>query len=344
MYKVVTFGEILLRLSAEEHKRFAQADKFDAHYGGGEANVAISLSNFGVQTNYVTRIPDNEIGQACIRSLKKFGVGTEHILLGGKRLGLYFLELGAVNRGSKVIYDRDDSAFATLKPGMINWDKAFEGGNWFHWSGLSAAISQSAADVLYEGVLAAYQKGMTISCDINLRSNLWNYGKTSNEIMPPLLEMCDVILGNEYDAEFAMDIEVEDKFKGKFSKESFMHVCPMIMNRYPKVKKIIATRRGSVNASNNSLHALMFDGAKLIESKYFDITHIVDRVGGGDAFTGALIYGLLERPNQPGQILNFAVAASSLKHTISGDANMITIDEVEQLVKNSASGAVISFT
>ncbi|WP_372775883.1 PfkB family carbohydrate kinase [Mangrovibacterium sp.] len=330
MKKVVAFGEILLRLATEEHERFAQADKFCATYGGGEANVAISLANFGLQTEYITRVPANDIGEVCVRSLKKYGVGTQNIVFGGKRLGIYFLETGAVNRGSKVVYDREDSSFATLQPGMIDWDKAFDGADWFHWSGLSAAISDGATEVLAEGVKEAHKRGLTISCDINLRSNLWKYGKTPNEVMPDLLPMCDIIIGNEYDAEHAMGLDIDDSLRGKFSKESFLTVAQIVMKKCPKVKKIITTRRGSINASNNSLVGLVYNGKELIESREYKITHIVDRVGGGDAFAGAMIFGLINWADEDLHSLNFAVGASSLKHTISGDANLVSLEEVEE--------------
>lgn len=330
MEKVVAFGEILLRLATENHERFAQADKLEVTYGGGEANVAISLVNFGQPTDYITCVPANDIGEACVRSLKKFGVGTKKIIYGGKRLGIYFLETGAVNRGSKVVYDREDSAFATLQPGMIDWEKAFEGAGWFHWSGLSAAISEGAAEVLAEGVQEAHKRGMTISCDINLRGNLWNYGKTPNEVMPKLMAMCDVVIGNEYDAEQAMGISIDDSIRGQFNNESFLKASQLIMEQYPKVKKIVTTRRGSINASDNSLLGLLYNGKELIESKTFKITHIVDRVGGGDAFAGALLYGLINWPEEDSRSLNFAVGASALKHTISGDANLVSLEEVKE--------------
>jgi 2-dehydro-3-deoxygluconokinase len=330
--KVVTFGEILLRLVTEDNKRFIQANKFNASFGGGEANVAVSLANFGTKVDYVTRIPNNDIGDSCIKSLRRYGIGTQNIARGGNRLGIYFLETGAVNRGSKVVYDRDNSSFASLASGMINWEEVLKDADWFHWSGLSAAISQGANDALTEGVKEAYKRGITISCDINLRENLWNYGKTPNEVLPELLEMCDILVGNEYDAEHAMGIAIDDSIRGKFSKESFVKASQLMMNKYPKAKKIITGRRVSHNASDNTLSSLMYNGKELIESRPFEITHIVDRVGGGDAFMGGLVYALINHPDEDRYCLDFATAASSLKHTIPGDVNMSTLEEVKTLV------------
>ncbi|WP_066629093.1 sugar kinase [Labilibacter marinus] len=335
MGKVVVFGEVMLRLSTQEHLRFSQADKLNVTYGGGEANVAISLSNFGVDTKIVSRFPHNDIGDACLKSIKKFGVDTSHVLMGGKRLGIYFLETGADQRGSKVVYDRDDSSFATIKPGMINWEEVFKDADWFHWSGLSAAIAEDPTLVLAEAVNAAYAKGITISCDINLRANLWNYGKTPNDVLPPLIKMCDVIFGNEYDAEQAMGIDVGENIRGKFTNESFVSSSKMVMEKYPNIKKIVTTRRGNINASHNTLRGLMFNGQELFETSTYEITHIVDRVGGGDAFTAGVIYGLLDHSKIVQDTLNFAVAASSFKHTIMGDANMVSVDEVEEYMKEN---------
>ncbi|GAF04969.1 sugar kinase [Saccharicrinis fermentans] len=333
MGKVVVFGEVMMRLSTEEHLRFCQADKLQVTYGGGEANVAISLSNFNIKTAIVSRFPNNDMGDACIKSLRKFGVDTSHVLLGGQRLGIYFLETGADQRGSKVVYDRDNSSFATMTPGMVDWDRVLEGATWFHWSGLSAAIGENPTKVLAEGVQEAHKRGITISCDVNLRSNLWNYGKQPNQVMPPLVAMCDVIFGNEYDAEHAMEIDVGRDNRGKFSNESFINTSGMVMRKYPRVKSIVTTRRGSINASHNTLRALMFDGTMLHETSTYSITHIVDRVGGGDAFTAGVIFGMLQWPANYEKIINFGIAASSLKHTIMGDANLVSLQEVEDFMK-----------
>ncbi len=334
MQKVVVFGEVMLRLATEVHERFSQAEKFNITYGGGETNVAISLNNYNIPASLVTRLPDNDMGQACKNYIKQFGIDTHDIVYGGKRLGLYYLETGAVHRGSKVVYDREDSSFATLERGMIDWEKVFENADLFHWSGLSAALSEKTTDVLAEAIQVAHHKGITISCDINLRENLWNYGKTPNDVMPSLVAMCDLIFGNEYDAEQAMGIEVDDNIRGKFTNESFVLASELVMNAYPKIKKIITTRRGNINASNNTLRGLIYDGKKLIESPVYSITHIVDRVGGGDAFTGGILYGFLTWPDDCNRMLNFGIAASSLKHTVTGDSNQVTVEEVEKAMQD----------
>ncbi|MCW3787712.1 sugar kinase [Plebeiibacterium sediminum] len=332
MQKVVVFGEVMLRLATEEHERFSQAEKLNVTYGGGETNVAISLNNFNIHTGLVTRLPDNDMGRACTNYIKQFGIDTKDIVYGGKRLGLYYLETGAVHRGSKVVYDREDSSFATLQRGMIDWETVFEGVDLFHWSGLSAALSADTTSVLEEAITVAHHKGITISCDINLRENLWNYGKTPNDVMPSLVSMCDIVFGNEYDAEHAMGIEVDDSIRGKFTNDSFIQSSQLVMKTYPKIKKIITTRRGNINASNNTLRGLVFDGSGLIETPTYSITHIVDRVGGGDAFTAGILYGLLMWPEDCNRILNFGIAASCLKHTVKGDSNQVTIEEVEEVM------------
>ena len=328
--KIVTFGEILLRLATPDHLRFSQARKFNVSYGGGEANVAVSLANYGMNACFVTRLPQNDLGRACEMRLNKYGVKTDHLIYGGDKLGIYFLETGAVSRSSKVVYDRQCSSFAGLEPGMIHWDAVFEDACWFHWSGISAAISQGGADVLAEGIEIANQKGITVSCDVNLRENLWKYGKLPKEVMPALIAKSDVVFGNEYDAEHAMGIPLDEEIIGKFTKESFLRSSREVMKYFPNVKKIVTTRRGNINASHNTLSALLFDGDKLIETDSHDLSHIVDRVGGGDAFTGGLIYGFLNWPGEDPKTLSFALAASCLKHSVAGDFNLVTLDEIDQ--------------
>ncbi len=334
MKKVVVFGEVMLRLATDEHERFCQSEKFNISFGGGETNVAISLSNFGINTSLITRLPDNDLGKMCAHTVQKFGVNINNIIYGGKRIGIYFLETGADQRGSKVVYDREDSSFSSLKKGMIDWDTVLEGADLFHWSGLSAALSVNAAQVLKQGINTAHKKRIPISCDINLRENLWKYGKTPNEIMPTLVAKSDIIFGNEYDAEHAMDINVDDNIRGKFTNESFILSSKLIMKKYPKIKHIITTRRASINASNNTLKAFLFNGTDLIETPTYSITHIVDRVGGGDAFTAGILYGFLTWSKDLSKILNFGIAASSLKHTVEGDANQVSVEEVENVMLN----------
>ena len=344
MAKVITFGEIMLRLSTPGYLRFSQAKSYDATFGGGEANVAVSLANYGVDVKFVTRLPENDIAKACVRDLRSYGVDTSDIVYGGDRLGIYFLETGAVARPSKVVYDRANSSIATIKPGDIDWDKVFEGAGWFHWTGITPAISQGAADVCLEAVKAANRLGITVSCDLNYRKNLWKYGKKASEVMPALVEGCDVILGNEEDADKVFGIKPEGfdvtATGGEIDQKRFQSVGEQLMKRFPRAKKVIITLRGSINANHNTWGGVLWDGKTLYQSPRYDITHIVDRVGGGDSFMGGLIYGLLTYRNDDQKALNFAVAASCLKHTIFGDFNQVTVAEVENLMKGDASGRV----
>jgi len=342
MKKVVTFGEIMLRLATPGFLRFDQVDQFSATFGGGEANVAVSLANYGIDVDFVTRLPKNDIGLACMKDLRKYGVGVNNIVWGGERLGIYFLETGAVSRGSKVVYDRAHSSIAEIKSGMIDWDAIFQGVEWFHWTGITPAISQGAADVCLEAIKKANEKGITVSCDLNYRKNLWKYGKSAGEVMPELVAGCDVILGNEEDAEKVLGIKPEgvDVTGGHVEGAAYESVSRQIMAKYPQCKKVITTLRGSVNANNNSWSGVLWDGKTLFESPTYQITHIVDRVGGGDSFMGGLIYGLLTWPTDDQKALKFAVAASALKHTIYGDYNRVTVDEVEKLMEGDASGRV----
>ena len=340
--KVVTFGEIMLRLSTPGYERFIQATNFDASYGGGEANVAVSLANYGISVEFVSRLPKNDIGQACASNLRKYNVGINHIVWGGERLGIYFLETGAVARASKVVYDRAYSSIATIETGMVNWDAVFEGVTWFHWTGITPAISEGAAKVCLEAIKIANKKGITVSTDLNFRKNLWKYGKKASEVMPELVEGCDIILGNEEDAEMVFGIKPQgvDVTKGHLEAAAYQSVCEQLMKRFPRAKKVIVTLRGSVSANHNTWSGVLFDGKKLYQAPEYNITHIVDRVGGGDSFMGGLIYGLLTYTSDDQKALNFAVAASCLKHTIIGDFNLVTVDEVEKLMGGDASGRV----
>ncbi len=344
MNKVVTFGEIMLRLCPPGFLRFSQTNSFDVVYGGGESNVAVTLANFGIPVDFVTRLPKNDIGDCALMEMRKRGVNTENIIYGGERLGIYFLETGAVSRGSKVIYDRAKSSMSEIQPGMINWDKVFDGTEWFHWTGITPAISQSAADVCLEAVKVARAKGITISSDLNYRAKLWNYGVESEKIMTELTSYCDIILGNEEDADKHFGIKPEGldiTTQGLDVKAAtFLSVCQQMMKKFPRAKKIIITLRGSVSASHNTWAGVLYDGKTMFQSPLYQITDIVDRVGGGDSFMGGLIYGLLNYPENDQIALNFAVAASCLKHTIKGDANLVTVDEVEKLMNGDTSGRV----
>lgn len=344
MKKVVTFGEIMLRLATPGYLRFTQANEFTTTFGGGEANVAVSLANYGIPVDFVTRLPESDIARSCVMDLRKYGVGTSNIIYGGERLGIYFLETGAVARASKVIYDRANSAVAEIRPGMIDWKKVFEGVQWFHWTGITPALSQGAADACLEAIGVANEMGITVSCDLNYRKNLWKYGQKASEIMPALVEGCDIILGNEEDAEKVFGIKPEGfdvtATAGEVNATEFDSVCTQLMGRFPKAKKVIITLRGSVNANHNTWGGVLYDGSKLFASRRYDITHIVDRVGGGDSFMGGLIYGLLTYAGDDQKALDFAVAASCLKHTVYGDFNQVSVSEVEKLMNGDASGRV----
>lgn len=342
MKKIVTFGEIMLRLSPPGFKRFSQTYSFDVVYGGGESNVAVSLANYGLDSHFASRIPDNDIGQCAIMELRKRGVNTSHVLREGERLGIYFLETGAVSRGSKVVYDRANSGMATIDAGMIDWEAVFKDADWFHWTGITPALSQGAANACLEAIETANRLGVTVSTDLNYRKKLWKYGKAPGEVMPDLVKGCDVILGNEEDAEKhfglhpeGVDVTHGDSVDGK----AYLSVLKQLQEMFPRAKKVITTLRGSISASHNSWTGVLYDGETLYAAPSYEITHIVDRVGGGDSFMAGLIYGLLSFEDDQ-KALNFAVAASCLKHTIKGDANLVTVDEVMKLMDGDASGRV----
>ena len=342
MKKVVTFGEIMLRLASPGYLRFSQSSQLEATFGGGEANVAVSLANYGIPASFVSRLPKNDIGDWAIQNLRKYNVQTQDILRGGERVGIYFLETGAVARASKVVYDRAGSAIADIQPGMLDWEAIFKEANWFHWTGITPALSEGAAATCLEGIKMANKLGVTVSTDLNFRKNLWKYGKTAAEVMPELVAGCDVILGNEEDAEKVFHIQPEgvDVTAGHVEAAAYESVCRQLVKRFPRAKKVIITLRGSINANHNTWAGTLFNGEQIFFSPQYDITHIVDRVGGGDSFMGGLICGLLTYPDDDQQALNFAVAASCLKHTIYGDFNLVTVDEVKNLMKGDGSGRV----
>lgn len=340
--KVVTFGEIMLRLATPGFERFSQVKQFNATFGGGEANVAVSLANYGLQADFVTRLPKNDLAQSCLMDLRRYNVGVDKIIYGGDRLGIYFLETGAVARPSKVVYDRANSAMAGIEPGMVDWEKAFEGVTWFHWTGITPAISEGAALACKEAIEIANRKGITVSTDLNFRKNLWKWGKTASEVMPELVAGCDVILGNEEDAEkvFGIHPKGADVTSGHVEAAAYESVCRQMKEEFSRAKKVIVTLRGSVNANHNTWSGVLFDGKKLYQAPIYNITHIVDRVGGGDSFMGGLIFGLIQYEGDDQRALNFAVAASCLKHTIQGDYNLSTVSEVETLMGGDGSGRV----
>lgn len=338
MNKVVTFGEIMLRLSTERHLRFEQAKAFTASYGGGEFNVAVSLANYGINAEFVTRIPENEIGTCALKEMRKMNVESKNIIFGGDRLGIYYLETGAGTRGSNVVYDRAHSSMATIEKGAVDWEKVLEGATWFHWSGITPAISESAAEACLEAVKVAHKLGLTISCDLNYRSKLWQYGKTPSEVMPEILHYSNVILGDIDTAYFMLGIpKVNPNYQDTKS-------LPALYNKLfelcPNLKIAATTLRYSVSASHQRIGGILFDGKSIYDAAVKEVTPVVDRVGSGDAFMGGLIYGLLEFQNNNQRALDFAVAACCLKHTIAGDYNLVTLKEVENMLDGDDAGLV----
>ncbi|MBA6154046.1 sugar kinase [Gelidibacter maritimus] len=338
MQKIVTFGEIMLRLSTEDHLRFSQANSFKVNYGGGEFNVAVSLSNYGFPSEFVTRLPNNDIGQSALMEIRRQNVSAENIIYGGERLGIYFLETGAGLRGSKVVYDRNHSGISDVEIGVIDWKKVFQDASVFHWSGLTPAISQNAADVCLEAVKVAKGMGVLITTDLNYRAKLWKYGKAPKDIMPELLKYSNVILG---DLDTAFMMIGKDKVNPNYKDaDSLPQFYDLFFDQYPDLKYMATTLRYSRSASHQQIGGIFYDKEKLYTATVREITPVVDRVGSGDAFMGGIIYGLVLDTFDPQYTINFAVAACCLKHTISGDYNLATKEEVEALVKGGPSGIV----
>jgi 2-dehydro-3-deoxygluconokinase len=338
MMKIVTFGEILLRLSTHEHLRFSQADAFKANYGGGEFNVAVSLANYGIKAEFVTRLPKNELGFCAVQEMRKVNVGHDNVLLEGDRIGIYFLETGAGTRSSNVVYDREHSAMATLEKGKFNWKEIFKDVSWFHWSGITPALSASAAEACLEAIEIAHEMGVYISTDLNYRSKLWKYGKIPNEIMPKMLQYSNVILGDIDTAYYMMGIEAVKPYYT--DKESLPSLYDVIFKKSANLQYMATTLRYSKSASHQQIGGILYDGKKIYSSNVIEVVPVVDRVGTGDAFMGGLIYGLISKPLNKQHALNFAVAACCLKHTISGDYNLATKEEIEKLIEGDFSGTV----
>ena len=339
MKKIVTLGEIMLRLAPPGFGRFTQTDVFGATYGGGEANVAVSLANFGLEAAFVTKLPANDIGQAAVNSLRKFGVDTRHITRGGPRVGIYFLEKGANQRPSKVVYDRAGSSIATAKPEDFNWDDIFDGADWFHFTGITPAISPDAAAVCLAAAKAARAKGITTSCDLNYRKNLWSKAQ-AGETMATLMPYVDLCIANEEDASdvFGIHAAATDVTAGELNHDGYIDVAKQLVARFG-FKYVAITLRESFSASHNDWGGLLYDGTQAHFSKKYAIRNIVDRVGGGDSFGAGLIYGMLTERGSQGA-LEFAVAASCLKHSVEGDFNMVSVAEVQALAGGDASGRV----
>jgi len=340
MKTVVTFGEIMLRLKSIGAERLFQSPLLEATFGGGEANVAVSLANYDLPTEFVTAVPDSAIGNACIAELKRLNVGTRFIRRSGNRLGIYFLENGANQRPSQVIYDRSNSAIAEAKPGDFDWDKIFENANWFHITGITPAISENAAELSMDAIKKARQHGLIVSCDFNFRGKLWKYGKKAPEVMRELVKYVDVGIANEEDCQKSLDIHIDVDVKtGKLDLDKYRKLTEEVLLQFPNLKKIAITLRESYSANHNDWSSCLHNGTEFLTAYKYEITQIVDRVGGGDAFAGGLIYGLLKYKNDL-DALNFATAASCLKHSIPGDFNRVSVSEVEKLKKGDASGRV----
>lgn len=338
--KVLTFGEIMLRLKAPGVERFFQSPLMEATFGGGEANVAVSLANYGVEAAFLTVLPNNSLGDAAVKELRSFGVDTSKILRGKGRLGIYFLEGGANQLPSKVIYDRDSAAIALAKPGDIDWDKVFEGVDWFHITGITPALSESAMELSLESVVSAKSKNITVSCDLNFRKNLWKYGKKATEIMPELAKYVDVAIANEEDCQKSLGIKVDvDVEGGQLDTNKYKDLSDAVLKLYPNMKMIAITLRESVSADINGWAACLNDRENFYVSRRYEIRDIIDRVGGGDSFAGGFIYGI-NNCRDKREALEFAVAASCLKHSISGDFNRVSVSDVEKLANGDASGRV----
>ena len=338
MGKIVTLGEIMLRLSTPGHSRLIQSDSFDVVYGGGEANVAVSCANYGHEAYFVTKLPKHEIGQAAVNALRRFGVHTDYITRGGDRIGIYYLESGSAMRPSKVIYDRAHSSIAEAEAVDFDFDTIMKGADWFHWSGITPAISDKAAVLTRLACEAAKRHGVMVSVDLNFRKKLWSSEKAQS-VMRPLMQYVDVCIGNEEDAELCLGFKPEANVEaGQTDAEGYKGIFRQMAEEFG-FKYVISTLRESYSASHNGWKGMIYDGKEFYVSRHYDIAPIVDRVGGGDSFSGGIIHGLLTQKTQA-EALEFAVAASALKHTIPGDFNMVSTTEVEALASGDASGRV----
>ena len=336
--KAVFFGELLMRLGTQRYERFVQAREFDVGYTGAEANAAVSLSNYGIDSYVVSVVPDTEIGQACINYVRQYGVNVDYVKRLGKRLGIFYLETGASQRPSKVIYDRAGSAITELQPGEIDWDEIFENKNWFHFSGTAPALADNLPEVTKEACIAAKKHNVTVSCDLNFRRKLWTPEK-AQEVMTELMNYVDVLIGNEEDSDKVFGIRAQgvDVTAGTLNGEAYIDVARQLYDKF-KLKYVATTLRESISASENNWSCLLYDGTDAYRSKQYNV-HIVDRVGGGDSFSGALIYGLLSGMDLQ-ETVELGAAASCLKHSIHGDFNLVSLNEVGILSKGDASGRV----
>ncbi|MEP6508353.1 MAG: sugar kinase [Gemmatimonadales bacterium] len=340
MTRIVTFGEVMLRLKSPGFEKLFQFSLLEATFGGAEANVAVSLAQFGLDVAFVTALPSNQIGDACVADMKSFGVDTSHAARRGDRIGVYFLESGANQRPSKVIYDRAGSSIATAKPGDFNWREILQGATWFHVSGVTPAISASAADLALQATSIARSMGVTVSCDYNFRKNLWKYGKKAPDVMRELVKSVNIGIANEEDCQLALGVESSvDIRSGSLPADRFRQLAEAVLDQFPNLDKQVITLRESHSASQNTWSAVLHNRKDFIASKSYEITDIVDRVGGGDSFAAGLIYGLNTYADDA-SALEFAVAASCLKHSIPGDYNRVGVGDVEALMNGDASGRV----
>ena len=328
--KVITFGEVMMRLSPPGYEKFSQASSFDLVYGGGEANVAISCAYLGMKAAHVTRFPDNAIGKAATQFLRKHWLSTEHVIYGDNMMGIYFLEKGAVHRASEVIYEREGSSFSLIEPSMINWKHVLKDADWFHWTGITPAISEGAAKCCLDAIKTANSLGIPVSGDINSRKNMWKYCKTMQEVMPELVENCDIVITSSNGIREMFGIEPKE---GKFRNSA-----KGLMRAFPRISKVVGKTRKSLSASHQQILGKMWDGQEYTKTKFLDITHVVDRVGTGDAYAAGLIYGLLHFEDK--QALEFATAACALKHTVPGDVNLVSLQNVQSLMEGDTSGAL----
>ena len=334
----------MLRLTPPDCLRFNQTNLFRASYGGSEANVAVSLANYGLQSEFITALPDNRVANACLDDLRRYGVGTGNILRCGKRLGLYYMEEAAAMRSSHVVYDRADSAFDSLHPGMIDWQSLFHDATWFHWSGISAAVSADTAAVCAEAIGVARTMGLTVSCDINYRKNLWKYGKEPQEVLPPLMEQCDVFFGTDDEYEKVLDMHLP-RFAAcdagyQPDTAGYEEASRQVAARFPRCHSIVFGLRSVLSANHHLISGTLYTGGRLLSTRVYDIDHVVDCVGVGDAFVGGLIYGLAVHSGDTQFALDFGTASCALKNTVPGDYNQFTVDEVAQLAKGSVSGRI----
>ncbi len=329
--KVITFGEVMMRLSPPGYSTFSQATSFELAYGGGEANVAISLAYLGMKAAHVTRFPDNALGKAATQFLRQHWLSSDHIIYGGHILGKYFLEKGAVHRPSEVVYERERSAFSLIEPSMIDWDHVLKDADWFHWTGITPAISEGAAMCCLDAIKTANRLGIPVSGDINSRKNMWKYGKTMEEVMPELVQYCDVVIASRGD--------IHEIFGLGQLGEKYRLAAKALMEAFPRIRKVVGKNRTSISASHNQIQGKMWNGEEYIKTETLDITHVIDRVGTGDAFAAGLIYGLLHYDDDL-QALKFASAACALKHTVPGDVNMVSLQNVISLMEGDTSGAI----